>query len=147
MPRTFGRFTREESRRVLELLRHPLSPFKRRTLVSILVLATVMAVGTEGMVLLEGWSYVDAFYFMSLIATTQGPTRNPVTDAGKIFASGMAFIAVGAVISSIAFFFGPLFGTLLKEGMDYLEKEERRVKERIEGKPAEQRSPSRGRTD
>ena len=99
-----------------------------------------MAVGTEGMVLLEGWSYVDAFYFMSLIATTQGPTRNPVTDAAKIFASGMAFIAVGAVISSIAFVFGPLFGTLLKEGMDYLEKEEKRVKERTEGKPTEHRS-------
>ena len=127
-----------------ELLRHPLSPFKRRTLVSILVLAMVMAIGTEGMVFLEGWSYVDAFYFMSLIATTQGPTRNPATDAGKIFASGMAFIAVGAVISSIAFVFGPLFGTLLKEGMDYLEKEEKRVKERIERKPAQHGSTTQG---
>ncbi len=82
-----------------------------------------MIVGIEGMVLLERWSYVDAFYFMSLIATSQGPTRSPSTDGGKVFASAMAFVSVGAAISSIAFIFGPLFGTVFKEGMDYLEKE------------------------
>ncbi len=102
---------------------------------SLIILVVVMLVGTEGMVLLEGWSYVDAFYFMSLIATTQGPARNPLTDGGKIFASAMAFISVGAVISSVAFVFGPLFGTLFKEGIDYLEKEERKVKEKVSRKP------------
>ncbi len=122
-------------RTISRLVRHPLSPFKKRTLGSITILAVVMVVGTEGMVLLEGWSYVDAFYFMSLIATTQGPARNPITDGGKIFASAMAFISVGAVISSIAFVFGPLFGTLFKEGIDYLEKEERKVKEKVTRKP------------
>ncbi len=118
----------------MRALKHPLSPFRRRTLFSFIILAGVMVVGTVGMVLLEGWSYVDAFYFMSLIATTQGPTRNPSTDAGKVFASAMAFVSVGAVISSIAFVFGPLFGTLVKEGIDYLEKEERRVKGKLERK-------------
>jgi len=93
-----------------------------------------MIVGIAGMILLEGWSYVDAFYFMSLIATSQGPTRSPSTDGGKIFASAMAFVSVGAAISSIAFIFGPLFGTLFKEGIDYLEKEERRVKEKVSTK-------------
>jgi len=93
-----------------------------------------MIVGIEGMVLLERWSYVDAFYFMSLIATSQGPTRSPSTAGGKVFASAMAFVSVGATISSIAFIFGPLFGTLFKEGMDYLEKEERKVKERVSPK-------------
>jgi len=77
-----------------------------------------MAVGTEGMVLLEGWNYVDAFYFMSLIATTQGPTRNPATEGGKIFASAMAFVSVGAAISAIAFVIGPLFATMFQEGID-----------------------------
>jgi len=114
------------------IVHHPLSPFKRRTLVSFSVLAAVMAVGTEGMVLLEGWNYVDAFYFMSLIATTQGPTRNPATEGGKIFASAMAFVSVGAAISAIAFVFGPLFGTLFQEGIDYLEKEKKRVTDRLE---------------
>ncbi len=93
-----------------------------------------MLVGTEGMVLLEGWTYVDAFYFMSLIATTQGPARSPATDGGKIFASAMAFLSVGAAISAIGFVFGPLFGTLFQEGIEYLEKEKRKVKDRLEHK-------------
>ena len=83
--------------------------------------------------MLENWDYVDSFYFISLIATTQGPTRSPVTDAGKIFAASMAFVSVGAVLSAVAFIFGPLFGTALKAGFDYLEKEERKVKSRVEG--------------
>ncbi len=84
--------------------------------------------------MLEGWSYVDAFYFISLIATTQGPTRTPATDEGKIFAAIMSFISVGAVLSAAAFVFGPLVGTLLKDGFDYLEKEEQRLKGRLEHK-------------
>ena len=97
--------------RVARLVHHPLSPFKRRTLLSIVIVIIVLSVGTEGIVLLEGWSYVDAFYFISLIATTQGPARNPATDAGKLFAAIMAFISVGAVLSAAAFLFGPLVGT------------------------------------
>ena len=120
--------------KISRFIHHPLSPFRRRTLISIVILVMVMIVGIAGMVLLEGWSYVDAFYFMSLIATSQGPTRSPSTDGGKIFASAMAFVSVGAAISSIAFIFGPLFGTLFKEGIDYLEKEERRVKEKVSTK-------------
>jgi hypothetical protein len=115
-------------------LHHPLSPFRRRTIIAIAILVIVMIVGIEGLVWLESWSFVDAFYFMSLIATSQGPTRSPSTDGGKIFASAMAFVSVGAAISSIAFIFGPLFGTVFKEGMDYLEKEERKVKERVSPK-------------
>ncbi len=77
---------------------------------------------------------MDAFYFISLIATTQGPARNPATDAGKIFAATMAFISVGAVPSAAAFVFGPLVGTLLEDGFDYLEKEEQRIRGRLEHK-------------
>ena len=120
--------------RVARLVHHPLSPFKRRTLLSIVIVIIVLSVGTEVIVLLEGWSYVDAFYFISLIATTQGPARNPATDAGKLFAAIMAFISVGAVLSAAAFLFGPLVGTLLKDGFDYLEKEELRLKGRLEHK-------------
>jgi len=85
--------------KISRFLHHPLSPFRRRTIISIAILVIVMIVGIEGMVLLERWSYVDAFYFMSLIATSQGPTRSPSTDGGKVFASAMAFVSVGAAIS------------------------------------------------
>jgi len=107
---------------------HPLSPFKKRTLYALLLLAAVMIVGTEGLHLIEGWSYIDSVYFMSLLATTQGPAEIPRTDAGKIFASIMAFVSVGAALSSAAFIFGPAFGKLMKEGIFFLEKEERKMR-------------------
>ena len=116
--------------KVRKAVKHPLSPFKRRTLYSLAILAAVLAVGTQVMHILEGWSYVDAFYFISLLATTQGPTTIPKTDLGKIFASLIAFVSVGAVISAVVFVFGPLTGTVLKVGMDYIEKEEAKILKR-----------------
>jgi hypothetical protein len=116
------------------VVRHPLSPFKRRAFFSIVVLAIVMAVGTVGMMVLEGWDLVSSFYFMSLLATAEGPAQSPMTVGGKIFASFMAFLSIGAAISAITFTFGPLFGFILKEGFAYVEKEEDKLKTRLEHK-------------
>jgi hypothetical protein len=116
------------------VVRHPLSPFKRRAFFSIVVLAIVMAVGTVGMMVLEGWDLVSSFYFMSLLATAEGPAQSPMTVGGKIFASFMAFLSIGAAISAITFTFGPLFGSILKEGFAYVEKEEDKLKTRLEHK-------------
>ena len=122
------------SETILRIVRHPLSPFKRRALYSIIVLAIVMAIGTVGMMFLEGWDSVTSFYFMALLATAEGPAQAPATAAGKIFASIMAFFSIGAAISAITFTFGPLFGSILKEGMAYVEKEEGKIKMRLERK-------------
>ena len=122
------------SRKIDRAIKHPLSPFKRKTLYSIAILALVLAVGTEGIHVLEGWTYIDSFYFMSLLATTQGPSASPKTDTGKIFASVMAFVSVGAALSAVAFVFGPLFGTFLKEGIDYVEKEAEKIRAKVEHK-------------
>jgi hypothetical protein len=113
---------------------HPLSPFTRRAFYAVLVLAVVMAVGTLGMMLLEGWGLVDSFYFMALIATAEGPAATPATAAGKVFAAVMAFLSIGAAISAITFTFGPLFGSALKQGLAHVEKEEEKLKEKIERK-------------
>ena len=77
--------------------------------------------------LLERMSYLDAFYFMSMIATAQGPTATPLTPAGKLFASFMAFISVGSVVASLGFLFGPFFGRLWKIGVERLEEEASRL--------------------
>ena len=119
---------------IARIVRHPLSPFKRRAFFSIVVLAIVMAVGTVGMMVLEGWDLVSSFYFMSLLATAEGPAQSPMTVGGKIFASFMAFLSIGAAISAITFTFGPLFGSILKEGFAYVEKEEDKLKARLEHK-------------
>ena len=115
-------------------MHHRLSPFSKRAFYAVLVLAVVMAVGTVGLMLLEGWGLVNSFYFMALIATAEGPAATPATDAGKIFAAVMAFVSIGAAISAITFTFGPLFGSALKLGLAHVEKEEEKLKERIEHK-------------
>jgi hypothetical protein len=119
---------------IARLVRHPLSPFKKRAFFAIVILAIVMAIGTGGMMVLEGWDPVTSFYFMSLLATAEGPAQSPMTVGGKIFASFMAFFSIGAAISAITFTFGPLFGSILKEGFAYVEKEEDKLKTRLERK-------------
>ena len=119
------------SRKIRRAVRHPLSPFKKRTLYSIVLLITSLAIGTEVMHRLEGWSYVDSFYFISLLATAQGPSAIPKTDLAKIFAALFAFVSVGVVLSALVFMFGPVLGTLIKVGFDYVEKEEGNIERKI----------------
>jgi len=128
--------------RLSEIVHHPLSPFTKRAFYAIVVLAIVMAVGTEGLMVIEGWGLVASFYFMALLATAEGPAATPATDVGKIFAAIMAFFSIGAAISAITFTFGPLFGSVLKEGVRYFEKEEERVKDRLEQKSSDPKAHS-----
>ena len=46
----------------------------------------------------------------------------------------MAFLSIGAAISGITFTFGPLFGSIFKEGFAYVEREEDKLKTRLERK-------------
>ena len=92
----------------------------------------MMAIGTIGMMILEGWDLVTSFYFISLLATAEGPAQLPMTVGGKIFASFMAFLSIGAAITAITFTFGPLFGSILKEGFAYVEREEDKLKTRLD---------------
>src|SRR5437870_10167209 len=126
--------------RISEIVHHPLSPFTKRAFYAIVVLAIVMAIGTIGLMLIEGWGLISSFYFMALLATAEGPAATPATDAGKIFAAVMAFFSIGAAISAITFTFGPLFGSALKEGVRYLEKEEERLKGKLGSKDADSKN-------
>ena len=119
---------------IARLVRHPLSPFKKRAIFAVAILGLMMAIGTIGMMILEGWDLVTSFYFISLLATAEGPAQSPMTVGGKIFASFMAFLSIGAAITAITFTFGPLFGSILKEGFAYVEREEDKLKTRLERK-------------
>ena len=101
---------------------HYRSPFKRG-IFSFILIIVVMGIGTIGMHSLEHLSWIDAFYFISMIATAQGPMVMPQTVAGKIFAAAMSFISVGCVVASLGFLFGPFFGKLWKIGVEHLEEE------------------------
>ena len=101
---------------------HYRSPWKRG-LFSGLLVASVMVVGTLGLHWVERMSYLDAFYFMSMMATAQGPSYVPQTVLGKLFASFISFVSVGCVVASLGFVFGPFLGKLWRIGVIKLEEE------------------------
>lgn len=106
---------------------HPLRALERRAFVAFSSVALVMTIGMVGLHRLEGMSYLDAFYFMSMIATAQGPSMVPQTGAGKCFIAVMAFVSVGIGVASLGFLFGPFFGELWHIGVHQFE-------ERLRGK-------------
>jgi hypothetical protein len=87
------------------------------------LISIVLVVGTLGMHAIEGMSYIDSFYFISMLATAQGPATTPQTAAGKIFAAVMAFVSVGTVVAALGFLLGPFFGILGRFGVERLEEE------------------------
>ena len=98
------------------------------------MLATVVIIGTLAMHAIEGWSYLDSFYFTSFIATGQGPPGNlqPASALGKVFSSVLAFVSVGTVITTLLFLFGPFLGRVLRAGEEKLEKVEKEVEREVE---------------
>ncbi len=115
-------------------LRIPHSFFTRAAY-SVLLIAGVVLLGTVSMHLIEGWSYLDSFYFTSFVATGQGPPANldPQSPFGKVFASVLAFISVGTVISALLFLFGPFFGRVFRVGVERIEEVERERERKAEG--------------
>ena len=100
-------------------------PVYRRALYSFMIVASVVSIGTLGIHYLEGYSYVESFFFISMLATGEGPPVLPATSAGKIFSSLMAFISIGTVVFALSFILGPFLGRLFRAGWEKLEEEER----------------------
>ena len=96
-----------------------------RGLLSLVLVVFVLAAGTLGIHAIEGFSYIDSFYFTSMIATGQGPAPNvtPATVMGKIFTSLLAFVSVGSMVASFGFLFGPFLGKLWRIGVFKIEEE------------------------
>ena len=111
-------------------LHHHYHSVWRRGAWSFGVVAAIMVIGTVGMHELERMPYLEAFYFMSMIATAQGPTMMPATAAGKLFAAFMAFVSVGTVVAALGFLFGPFFTRLWHLSVRKIEEEEQHILER-----------------
>jgi hypothetical protein len=111
---------------------HPYHSLLRRAVYSVILVGSVMLVGTLGFHYIEHYSYVDSFYFVSMLATAEGPASTPVTGFGKIFASLIAFFSIGTVIFATAFLLGPFLGKLIKIGEEKFEEEKKRAAEELE---------------
>ena len=101
---------------------HYHSPYQRG-FYSFLLVSIIMVIGTVGMHCIEHMPWIDAFYFMSMIATAQGPVMIPATVAGKIFASFISFVSVGCVVAALGFMFGPFLGRLWHVGVHHIEQD------------------------
>jgi hypothetical protein len=92
--------------------------------------AAAEIVGAVGFHLIEGASWVNAFYFESMLATGQGPPFTLTTDAGKIFASIMGFVSVGSSLTAVLFVLGPMLGRLWRRFVEDVEEDVHRVESR-----------------
>ena len=113
---------------------------KRRAFYALSGIIAVMVVGTVGFHQIEGMGWVNSVYFESMLATGQGPPIQLMTDSGKIFASIMAFVSVGSVITALVVTLVPIIAQLWREGWERaerdvksFEREMSRKKEKTEG--------------
>lgn len=106
---------------------------RRRVLYALTAVLTVMVIGTLGFHLVAGEGWVDAFYFESMLATGQGPPFPLPSDVAKVFASVMAFVSVGSVITSLVFTLGPVFAELWREGVERVEAEAHKLEVELRG--------------
>jgi hypothetical protein len=95
-----------------------------------IAVVVVVGVGTVGTVLLTGWSWIDSFYFFSMVATAEGPPNSPPTFWSKLFIAIMAYVSIGTLITAVGILFGPFLGYAWHKGIVYAEKE----REKAEGK-------------
>ena len=104
---------------------HHYHSFLNRGIYSLTLAVAVLSVGTLGFHWIEGFPYIDSFYFASMIATGQGPAPNttPATALGKLFTCLFAFVSVGSMIAALGFVFGPFLGKLWRIGVIKLEEE------------------------
>ena len=106
----------------------------RRVAYALALIVIVMIVGIVGFHYIEGMNYVNALYFESMLATGQGPPLLLNTDTGKVFASIMAFVSVGSILTTIVYTLGPILSVIWREGMQRVEGEAKKIESEIEGK-------------
>jgi len=107
---------------------------KRRVFYAFSGIIVVMVVGIIGFHQIERMNWVNAIYFESMLATGQGPPLTLTTDTGKIFASVMAFVSVGSVITALVVTLIPLISQLWREGLERAERDVKALERDLTGK-------------
>jgi voltage-gated potassium channel len=71
---------------------------ERRLLRIALVFALIFVLGGVGYALIEGWSWIDAFYMAIITVTTVGFAEvHPLTPAGRLFTSALIILGVSGI--------------------------------------------------
>ncbi len=91
-----------------------------------LVLGAI-AVGTLGLILIEGMTLVDAFYMTIITISTVGYGEVlPLSDAGRWFISGLIIVNIGIVAYALA-----VFSSFVIDGKIFKHMQEARIQSRI----------------
>jgi len=104
----------------LERKHEPLAPrsvffarLLRSFLVTLLIVAGALLVGTCGYHWLGHLGWIDALYNASMILTGMGPVDRMETAAGKLFASAYALFSGIVLLSLVAVMFAPIYHRFL----------------------------------
>lgn len=99
-------------------------------LATLIILIGLLSLGTFSYHLVEGWRFVDAFYFTGASITTVGyGDITPKTDFGKVFSVVFNFAGIAVVL----FAFGVIAHEYLEEKHKSLERKlQARLNRRIE---------------
>ena len=63
---------------------------------ALVLLALIFVGGVFGYMVIEGWSFWDAFYMTVITVTTVGYREiHPMSRAGEVFTSALLFVGVG----------------------------------------------------
>ncbi len=74
----------------------------RNILRTVLVIISLVAVGTIGYMLLEGWPFLDALYMTVIVLTTIGFAEvRELDDAGRVFTIALAVTGIGAIFYAL----------------------------------------------
>jgi hypothetical protein len=105
---------------------------RRRFVYALAGIIVVLAVGSLGFHFIAGLDAVDSVYFESMLATGQGPPLTLTTNNAKLFASIMAFVSVGSVVSALLFAVGPVVRIVWHNSLVWVEREARELEHEAE---------------
>ncbi len=103
------------------------NPLLRFRLPAVL-LVIIIAIGTAGYILIEGWNFLDAFFMVIITISTVGYTEvHPLSDAWRIFTSVLIVVGVGTML----FGFG-VFAEILAENSFGVFRRQRQMEARLD---------------
>ncbi len=106
---------------------HPLSPLSDRVLFTFSIFIVSILIATAIIHFSEDWTFVNSFYYIAMVTTTNGAPFPPTTAAVEIFTSLWAYYSFILLATIIAFAFGPLLGYVVKQGGAYIKKAEEEI--------------------
>jgi voltage-gated potassium channel len=82
-----------------------------------LLVLSLLVSGTVFYMIAEGWGFIDAFYFSTIVLTTIGLGDTPESGLAKLFTAAYALIGIGVLVA---------FGTAFAQRLVKVSEAERR---------------------